>query len=415
MPGAGRAPDRVGGIIAIMPRNVLDELMTYVRFDAAADGAALRALAAQARPEFRRITEDFYGRLAEHPDAAAVFTGPAQVERLKGTLVEWLELLLTGPWDDAYFEKRLRIGRRHVRIHLPQRYMFGAMDLIRQALCDIARRVHAGDVAATRATVVAIDKILDLELAVMLESYADEAVEQMRQFERLRREHLAALGTLAAGLAHEIRNPLNAAHLQLTLAQRRLRRHEGADVDGALSASELVAAEMGRLASLVEEFLQFARPQPLRRTRAELRGVAAGVLELLSEEATQTGVDVTLEPGAEVYALVDSERLRQVLLNLVRNAMEAVGKGGHVRLRIAGEAAAVSLEVVDDGPGLAGDAAPIFEPFYTTKPDGTGLGLSIVHRIVTDHGGEVSVTSQPGKTCFRVTLPVTSGPQGQET
>jgi signal transduction histidine kinase len=397
-----------------MPRNVLDELMTYVRFDEDVDGAALRSLAVHARPAFRRITDDFYARVAEHPEAAAVFSGPAQVERLKGTLVEWMELLLTGPWDEAYFEKRLRIGRRHVRIQLPQRYMFGAMDLVRLALCELARGAYAGDAAAARAAVSAVDKILDLELAVMLESYADEAVEQMRQIERLRREHLAALGTLAAGLAHEIRNPLNAAHLQLTLAQRRLRRADGADIVGALSASELVASEMARLAGLVEEFLQFARPQPLRRVRTEVRALAAGVIELLSEEASEAGVELVLEPGLDLQAFFDPERLRQVLLNLVRNAMEAAGQGGHVRLRVTDEGARVGLEVSDDGPGLSDPDAPIFEPFFTTKPDGTGLGLSIVHRIVTDHGGEVSVTSRPGATCFRVTLPLAASPAGQE-
>jgi two-component system sensor histidine kinase HydH len=398
-----------------MPRNVLEELKAYVRFDASVDGAALAALAAHARPAFRGITEAFYDRLAEHPEAASVFTGPAQVERLKGTLVEWLELLLTGPWDDAYYEKRLRIGRRHVRIQLPQRYMFGAMDLVRLALCDVARTAYRDDAPARRATVIAIDKILDLELAVMLESYADEAVEQMRQIERLRRDHLTALGTLAAGLAHEIRNPLNAAHLQLTLAQRRLRRVEGADVDGALSASELVASEMARLGGLVEEFLQFARPQPLRRLRGELRALAAGVLDLLSEEAAEIGVELTFPPGPEVHAIFDAERLRQVLLNLLRNAMEAAGKGGHVNLRIAEDESVVAIEVRDDGPGLSDPDAPIFEPFFTTKADGTGLGLSIVHRIVTDHGGAVTVASQPGATCFRVTLPPRTGPRGQET
>jgi signal transduction histidine kinase len=193
-----------------------------------------------------------------------------------------------------------------------------------------------------------------------------------------------------------------------------LGRADGADIVGALSASELVASEMARLAGLVEEFLQFARPQPLRRVRTEVRALAAGVIELLSEEASEAGVELVLEPGLDLQAFFDPERLRQVLLNLVRNAMEAAGQGGHVRLRVTDEGARVGLEVSDDGPGLSDPDAPIFEPFFTTKPDGTGLGLSIVHRIVTDHGGEVSVTSRPGATCFRVTLPLAASLAGQE-
>ncbi len=394
--------------------NILDELITYVRFGGE-DGDALRLLAPHARPEFRRITEEFYGRLAEHPEAAAVFTGPAQVERLKGTLVEWLELLLTGPWDQAYFERRARIGRRHVRIALPQRYMFGAMDLVRGALSDIAQQAFAADPVTRRRVLGALDKIIDIELAVMLESYAEAASEQVRQIERLRREHLTALGTLAAGLAHEIRNPLNAAHLQLTLAQRRLTKAGGADVEGAVSAAGLVASEIQRLAGLVEEFLQFARPQPLKLLRTELRGLAESVLQLLSEEATRSGVDVAVAAGPPVISLVDPERLKQVLLNLVRNAMEAAGEGGHVGVRVGEGDDRTWLEVVDDGPGLADPDAPIFEPFYTSKLAGTGLGLSIVHRIVTDHGGTVTFTSQAGRTTFRVSLPVTGFSQVQGT
>jgi signal transduction histidine kinase len=392
-----------------MAPKVLEELIRYVRFDPAVDGAALRALAPHARPAFRRITDHFYDSAARYPEAARVFTGAEQIERLKGTLAEWLELLLSGPWDDAYYEKRLRIGRRHVSIQLPQRYMFGGMALVRQALAEVARKAYADDPVSDRAAANAIDKILDLELAVMLESYADEALEQMRQVERLRRQHLTALGTLAAGLAHEIRNPLNAAHLQLTLAQKRLRRVEGADVEGALGATNLVASEMARLAGLVDEFLQFARPQPLRRERRGWRPVALSVLELISEQALQAGIEILFEPAPDVVADFDGERMRQVLLNLLRNAMEAAGPGGHVRLRIVEEAGAVVVEVIDDGPGLADPSAPIFEPFFTTKPQGTGLGLSIVQRIVSDHGGRVDVDSRPGATCFRLTMPLPRG------
>jgi two-component system sensor histidine kinase HydH len=383
---------------------MLEELKTYVRFDDA-DGAALRALAPHARPEFQRITDEFYARLAEHPEAVAVLTGPDQVARLKCTLVEWLELLLTGPWDAAYFEKRARIGRRHVRIQLPQRYMFGAMALVRQALCTIAERAFVADAGTRAASLAAVDKLLDLELAVMLESYAEAQVEQMRQIERMRREHLSALGTLAAGLAHEIRNPLNAAHLQLTLAQRRLTRADGPDVAGALSSAALVGAEMQRLAALVEEFLHFARPQPLRLEPAELRSLAAGVLELLAGDAAQRGIELTLVAGADVPARVDAERLRQVLINLIRNSTEACATGGHVRVLVGTDVDAPWIEVTDDGVGLADPGAPIFEPFFTTKAQGTGLGLSIVHRIVTDHGGRVTVQSIPGDTRFRVILP----------
>lgn len=385
---------------------LFDELKQYCRFDATVDGEALRAFAVAARPHFQRISDDFYARLAEHEGAAKVFTGPAQIDRLKGTLRAWMELLLNGPWDQAYYEKRSRIGRVHVAIGLSQRYMFAAMNLVRMAMCDIAERQYRVEETVRTRTLRAINKILDIELAIMLESYAEERVERERQLERLQRERLAALGTMAAGLAHEIRNPLNAAHLQLTLAQRRLSRKQGADIDGALAATEIVASEMQRLAVLVDEVLQFARPQPLSPTRTEMRTAVEEVLKLLSEEIARAGVSIQLEPGEAIRLQLDLERFKQVLHNLVRNAVEATGKGGHVRVRVLPGPGTAVVEIEDDGRGLPSPDAPIFEPFFTTKPNGTGLGLAIVHRIVTDHGGHISVHSVPGRTVFRLEFPL---------
>ncbi|MBK6849104.1 MAG: hypothetical protein IPG96_16755 [Proteobacteria bacterium] len=392
-----------------MARDVFQEMVDYIGFDAA-DGELLREFAPHARPHFTRISNEFYGHLARFPEAAKVFDGPEQIQRLKHTLVDWLELLLTGPWDTAYAEKRLRIGAVHVRIGLPQRYMFGAMAIIRSSLSALAGRVPVSE-DHRRAMLRAIDLVLDLELAIMLESYATAHEGQVRQMERLRSEKLSALGTMAAGLAHEIRNPLNAAHLQLALVLRRLQRKGAVDVDGAVDAAQIVSSEMQRLAGLVEEFLHFARPQPLQRAKTELRGLVGEVIALLGHHAEESGVSIVLEPGPPVYANVDVGRLKQVLHNLVRNATEAVPRDGHVWVRVSDDDGQASLEVEDDGPGLPGDAA-IFEPFFTTKPGGTGLGLAIVHRIVTDHGGQVSAQSTAERTIFRVVLPM-RGPEGR--
>ncbi len=386
--------------------HVFDELKRYVRFEAA-DEAALRGLAPIAAPHFARIAQEFYQRLAEHPNASSVFSGPEQVERLKATLQVWMRLLLEGPWDEAYFQQRMRIGQVHVKIGLQQRYMFGAMDLIRISLTGLARDAYHDDWDKKVATVAALDKILDIELAVMLESYANAHLDLMKRYERARGERLSSLGTMAAGLAHEIRNPLNAAHLQLTLLQRRLGRKTGPDVEGANQAANLVAEEMRRLATLVEEVLQFARPQPNRLISTDLHGELERVLGLLSEEASATGVMMTLEPGDPVHVRIDVERMRQVSLNLLRNAMEAVGRGGHVRARAGRERDEAWFEIEDNGPGLPGNDAPIFEPFFTTKEKGTGLGLAIVQRIVADHAGRVTVDSKPGCTRFTVYVPTT--------
>ena len=410
--GRSTATIRCGDrLIARVAEAFFPEMLRYVGFDAS-DGAALRQLAPHAAPHLPAIGERFYQRLADHDDARRVLTDAAQIDRLKGTLQHWMRGLLEGPWDHAYYEQRARIGRKHVEIALPQRYMFGAMDLIRLALVGVAHDAFA-DGDQRLAIVTALHKIIDVELAIMLETYAEATLGRVLQLERVAQEHevaartrraerLASLGTMAAGLAHEIRNPLNSAHLQLALVDRRLSRATP-DLAGAQQAAALAGSEIVRLAALVDEFLDFARPQPLRPIRADLRGVADAIVALVQPEAETAGVTLALEPGDPVLTACDNEKMKQVLHNLVRNAIEATGRGGAVRIRIHAVADAV-IEVEDDGPGFAADA-PVFEPFFTTKEHGTGLGLSIVHRIVTDHGGTIDVRRRPGATVFSVRLP----------
>lgn len=223
---------------------------------------------------------------------------------------------------------------------------------------------------------------------------------------RRRSERLAALGTMAAGLAHEIRNPLNSAHLQLNVARRRLERtnhHEG-DSGSVATAIELAELEMKRLAALVRDFLQFAKPQPLRLSQVDLRETARTVVELMMPEAKARAVHVQLENSAPVAIEVDDEKVKQALLNLLRNAVEASGPEGRVAVKIRQIAAMGEITIEDDGPGWDSQT-PIFEPFFTTKDTGSGLGLAIVHRIVMDHGGTLDADSRPGRTTFTIRFP----------
>jgi two-component system, NtrC family, sensor histidine kinase HydH len=400
--------------------DVLAELKRYVRFDAEC-GEALRALAPFVLPERERIADEFYARIREHEDARRIFADDAQIERQKARLIEWLDLLVRGPWDGAYAELRSRIGRKHVEIALPQRYMFGATAVIRKSLAAIAEEAFQDDEPLRLRVRRALDLALDLELALMLESYAEahaaqiqkaaeleSELERERLAERTRRaETLASLGAMAAGLAHEVRNPLNAAQLQLEVLVRKLQRPTGPDVGCAKSAANLVADELHRLARLVDDVLEFARPRPLRLSKTDLRETAAVVVELAAPEASERGVKVTLAAPTRVRASADEERVKQVLHNLVRNAVEACegGKGSTVVVAAFEDGAGAVLEVRDDGPGLQDADAPIFEPFFTTKHAGTGLGLSLVRRIVSDHDGVVTCESAPGRTVFRVVLP----------
>lgn len=258
---------------------------------------------------------------------------------------------------------------------------------------------------------------------------ATDVTEEIALQKRTRQaERLAAIGRLAAGLAHEIRNPLNGAHLHLTLLERTLRKRGGGDGDEALEAVRTVAHEVQRLSALVTEFLQFARPQPLTLRPTVLGEVCQHAARILGADAERSGVELTLDlPLTPIVVRADPDKLSQVLMNLVRNAIEAIASAhepegasqlgaplGHVTLRVRRQPRDAVLEIEDDGPGIAKSDAPIFDAFYSTKPTGTGLGLPIAHRIVQDHGGTLTFESRPTprhdgegpSTTFRLRLPV---------
>jgi PAS domain S-box-containing protein len=519
------------------------EMKRYARFghDEAKLVARMKPYCA---PHFTRISQEFYDRIREHEDAHNVFTGEEQILRLQRSLVRWLDRLLSGTYDESYFGETIQIGRVHVKVGLPQHYMFTAMTLIRKELDQLVVERDGPDAEATRD---ALHRLLDLELGVMIEGYrehlsarihattehatqeltrtlartehrymsavelarvlivgldttgairlfnreaervtgyerdemtgqpfiatlmaeevvptdggrvaralagesldtpvfesvlktrsgklrdvrwqlayapADEEdevvlfvmgqdVTEARAAAELARQHekLAAVGTLAAGLAHEIRNPLNGAQLHVAFLERALKKAGGATAE-MNEAVVVVGDEIKRLAQLVAEFLDFARPKPLNVRPVVVQTLCHRAVGLLAQQAAAARVEITEDlPAQELVVQGDGSRLEQVLLNLLQNGIEALGGGGggHVVLRARRQPRVAVIEVEDDGPGLPRPDAPIFDAFFSTKASGTGLGLAIVHRIVTDHNGTITVESRPGRTRFRVTVPL---------
>jgi signal transduction histidine kinase len=243
---------------------------------------------------------------------------------------------------------------------------------------------------------------------VVLFAIGRDLTEARAMAERTRQaEKLAAIGTLAAGLAHEIRNPLNGAQLHVSFLERAIKKK--ASEQDMLDATRVVADEIKRLAHLVTEFLDFARPKPLQLKSTSLFKLVEHAKGMASSQAEKLGVTLSSDsPSADIEFEADQAKLTQVLLNLLQNAVEATGAGGggQVTLRSRRGPRHVLIEVEDDGPGLPAPDAPIFDAFFSTKEGGTGLGLAITHRIVTDHRGTIDVSSKPGKTTFRVTLPL---------
>lgn len=248
---------------------------------------------------------------------------------------------------------------------------------------------------------------LGLEFVPLSFTSVQQAIHlESESFPAEHREKLAAVGTLAMGLAHEIRNPLNGALLQATLLARLLQKQH-ADPRMA-DAVDAITHEISRLGTLVTEFLAFARFTPLSPRLLVVGPLIERVAELLAPPAMSHPMTVALDlPPVPLHLKADGEKLEQVLLNLGRNAIEAIAgasSGGRVILRAYRRLHTTVVEVEDDGPGVASDC-PIFAAFVSTKPRSTGLGLTISSEIVARHGGTLEVESCPGRTIFRVRLP----------
>src|SRR6185436_7342417 len=200
---------------------LFEELKRYVGWSGQ-DEAHLRALHGLAAPRFAAISEEFYARILEHEGARqALVGGESRVGQLKITLQAWMDRLLSGPWDEEYFQLRCRIGRMHVRISLPQHYMFGAMNILRRALNLIVDENYSDQ--QLRATRDALGKILDLELAIMLHTYREDLLAQQS-----RNERLATFGQLVGSIGHELRNPLGVIESSLYILEGRVGEDERA-------------------------------------------------------------------------------------------------------------------------------------------------------------------------------------------
>lgn len=227
-----------------------------------------------------------------------------------------------------------------------------------------------------------------------------------------RREKLASLGLLAAGVAHEIRNPLTAIKAALFIQQRKFAPDTTEFAD-----SRLVEREILRLERIVNDFLLFARPTEPHFATVRVDDLLGEARTLLAPQLARQQIELTVESTGELTLRADAGQIKQVLINLVQNAGDAIGRDGKVQLRARTERkrlenreqAVVILEVTDNGKGIPPEVQErLFDPFFTTKDTGTGLGLSIAASLVQKHGGALQYQTQPGRgTTFGVILPAT--------
>jgi two-component system sensor kinase FixL len=223
------------------------------------------------------------------------------------------------------------------------------------------------------------------------------------------RERLAAVGTTASMLVHEIGNPLNNMALQLQVLRRKLAKLDGLEAE-ALQTVDACSLEIDRLSRLVQEFRALSGRRKIVRRETVVADLVESVLTNYLRQSAVVTVERRFEDAnASVFA--DPDKVQQVILNLCQNAIEAMPDGGQLTLVTRVTEHEFLLEVHDTGPGIP-EGIVVFEPFITTKPNGTGLGLAICQDIARDHGGTLTYESGPQGTVFRLALPMSSLPAG---
>lgn len=355
-------------------------------------------------PHFGAIVDDFYAAIDAHPEARRVITGgAAQVERLKATLVRWLGSVFQGPHDAAFLAMHARIGSVHVRIGLPQDFMFTAMNRIRSRLMEILIDLGRTGAVQFLAAADAVNQALDLELAIMLGSYEEDLDIKRRSAERL-----ATIGQLAATIGHELRNPLSTIQSSLYLTSQRFAALEVSD-PVIEKHHDRICRQVELCSKTISNLLDLARERQPHRQRIALERLVEDSIQYAGLDPG-IAIDLDIQRGLDVFA--DPDAMRLVLGNLLLNASEAMEQRGRVGIGASVMNGGVELRVSDEGPGVPKkDRIRIFDALFTTKARGTGLGLALCRRIMEAHGGEIGLVPVERGACFRIWMP---GPPNQE-
>jgi len=231
---------------------------------------------------------------------------------------------------------------------------------------------------------------------------SDLSTENKTLFQRLlQADKLASLGTIAAGMAHEIKNPLAAIKGLTQVLPENLQ-----DREFIMDYAEIVPRQLDRINKLVDDLLAFGRPAKMTFREQDLARLVSDTFKLLANECQQKGIKVRLKL-IPVLVEADAGHLGQALLNIILNAIQAMPEGGELTARLAGGGEA-TIEISDTGEGIAQEKlSHVFDPFFTTKGTGTGMGLAVTYRIIKDHGGEIAASSRLGEgTTFKICLPI---------
>lgn len=373
------------------------ELQSYVGWTDD-DARRVAAIAPLIEPHVVDLIDDFYEEIARHPEAQKVITGGAeQVERLKGTLNAWLRDLVSGKYDIDYVVRRWRVGYRHVEIGLAQVYTNAALSRLRRGILQKLECAWKGDPRELLAVRISLNMLLDLDLAIIEDAYQTEF--SLRQ---QRSERLIAIGQVAGGIAHELRNPLNVVKTSIYY----LMNARGAPAEKVRQHLERIERQVELADRVITALADFARlPVP------ELHPLSAEkcLKELLELTPMPGEIAVKFDIPPDLPPLMgDARQLQIVFGNLVRNARDAMQpQGGTLTITARPIEDDVAITVADTGVGIPRESLErILEPLYSTKARGIGLGLAITRSIIDKHSGGLHVASEVGAgSQFTVRLP----------
>jgi signal transduction histidine kinase len=397
-------------------------------------------LLAELRPileeQAEAVVATFYRHLLSFPTTRKLLGDPEVRERLLDTQREYL-LSLAGPTlDDAFVKERRQIGETHKRIGLEPRWYLGAYALYLSVLIPVIHEAYQPDARKACNTIIALQKLLSLDAQLAMEAYIDSQQQELqylsdelaKEGRRLARdfesqkvalrltenrariaEELASVATLVAGLAHEIGTPMGVIKGHANLLE------SAVSGDDAKWRLRTIQEQIGRISKIIQTLLNIARPGKTQHVPVALEPLIATALSFLGEKFAQHGIQARSSNDDVSSVLGDPERLQQLFLNLFLNAADAMPDGGELRIVLGTtESGKIEVRVIDSGQGIPErDLQRIFDPFFTSKEAGTGngLGLMVAKGIVTDHGGDIEVTSREGHgTEFRIQFPLPSAP-----
>lgn len=372
------------------------EMTSYLDWSDA-DAGRVRLVWNIIKEKVDELVSDFYDEIQKHEATNDVIRGGAsQIERLKKSLRQWIFDLFAGEYNADYVWKRWKVGLRHVEIGLDQFYTNVALARMRaRIIIHIANRQKdlEGDLLET---IVSVNKLLDLDLAIIEDAYQSEYMKRLQAQERM-----ATIGQVAGGVAHELRNPLNVVKTSVYY----LLNAKSASPEKIQTHLHRIEKQVTAADKVITALTNFAR-MPLPDLRhCQVRQCIEETLDV-HPMPDEIRITTSFAPDATEF-LADSSQLAIVLGNIIRNAREAMPNGGTIHIHSEREGDSVLLRIADSGVGISEELlARVMEPLFSTKARGLGMGLAISKAIMEKNNGALSVTSSVGEgTTFLVRLP----------